>query len=142
MSRNEELLSYIYQNAEMGLSTIPVLIQKSNDVKLIHALNDQLNEYENIVKEVKKIADSFGYQTKELGTLPKISSYIMSSMSAITDSSTTHLAQMMIEGNTKGIIEITRKLEEYYDADEKILSLGKRLLATEESNSKQMKLYL
>ena len=47
-----------------------------------------------------------------------------------------------MEGNQKGVLEITAELNNYDGNDEEILSLARRLLATEEHNREEFKTYL
>ena len=52
------------------------------------------------------------------------------------------IAKLMMEGNQKGVLEITAELNNYDGNDEEILSLARRLLATEEHNREEFKTYL
>ena len=52
------------------------------------------------------------------------------------------IAKLMMEGNQKGVLEITAELNQYEDQDEEILNLAHRLLATEEHNREEFKKYL
>ena len=52
------------------------------------------------------------------------------------------IAKLMMEGNHKGVLEITTELNQYQGNDEEILDLANRLLATEEHNREEFKQYL
>ena len=52
------------------------------------------------------------------------------------------IAKLMMEGNQKGVLEITAELNQYEGDDEEILSLAKRLLETEEHNSYRLFFFL
>ena len=49
---------------------------------------------------------------------------------------------MMIQGSTMGIIDITKKLNEYNDASKDILDLGKNLLKFQQEKIEEFKKFL
>ena len=49
---------------------------------------------------------------------------------------------MMIQGNTRGIIKGYKNLNQFYEPDEEVTSLSKKLLACEQANIKQMQGFL
>ena len=81
-------------------------------------------------------------EAKGIGAMAKISSYLSVNMNTMIDKTSSHLAEMMMQGSNMGIIEITQKLREYGDADGAVLALGQKLLKTEERNLEQLKKFL
>ena len=62
---------------------------------------------------------------------------------SLPDPSTTKLAERMIQGSTMGTVQMTRRLHQFTGrADPELLSLGRRLLQTEERNIQEMKRFL
>ena len=49
---------------------------------------------------------------------------------------------MMVQGNTMGVIDMTKALRQNADADAPVLSLGERLLQMQRDNVEEMKTYL
>jgi hypothetical protein len=66
----------------------------------------------------------------------------MINMETLADKSPEHIAEMMIQGSTMGVIQITRKLKEYNEADEEIKYMGEHLLTLEQQNIDECKRYL
>lgn len=60
MSNDTTLLNFIYQNAQMGLTTIPQLIAASQNDTFTQALQGQLKEYEQITSEAKQLLQKEG----------------------------------------------------------------------------------
>lgn len=139
---NVEFLNYIYQNAQMGVIGIEHIENDVQDAGLKEEIKREKNEYETICNEAIEIFIRYGKEEKEIGKMAEMSSYMMSKMKVMMDSSTTNLAKMMMEGNNKGIIEITEKLNHYDDADEDIVKLAEKLLQTEQNNLENLKEYL
>ena len=143
MNKDVEFLDYIYQNAEMGIVGIDHIIDRVKDASLEKLINEQREEYENILDEAKEIYKKYGKDEKELSKLTKISSNIMSEMMMLAKKGEDNaIAKMMIEGSNKGIIEITEKLNNLKTDDEEIKTLAEKLLATEQHNLDELKKYL
>lgn len=142
MKDNIDFLNYIYQNAQMGIVGINDIISSIQDEKLTTVIEEQLKDYESILKECLTIFNKYGKEKEEIGTMAKISSYMMSKMKLMKDSSTNNIAKMMIEGSNKGIIEITEKLNAYQNDDEEIKELANKLLDIEQKNLDDLKQFL
>ena len=74
--------------------------------------------------------------------MAKKSSEMMSEMKTKIDDSDSQIAKMMMEGNNKGIIEVTKIKNEYQGDDEEIKEMIERFLATEQHNLDEVKKYL
>ena len=74
--------------------------------------------------------------------MAKTMSAMMTGMKTMEDRSTSHMAEMMVEGNTMGITKITKRLHEYDGGDQAVKELAEDLLKTEENNTEQMKRFL
>lgn len=139
LEKNVEFINYIYKNAEMGVIGIDHVFEYVKDNDLRDLLVIQRKEYQSIVDECKCLLKG-----KEQGvpTMAKISSNFMIDMAMIKDGSAKIIAKMMIEGTNKGVIEITEKLNNYKEKDNKGKLLAKKLLKTEQNNIEKLKKYL
>lgn len=139
---NTDFLNYIYQNAQMGVVGINDITSAIEDEKLTKVIEEQLQDYQDIMKECLEIFKKYGQEKEDIGTMAKVSSYMMSKMKLMKDSSTNNITKMMIEGSNKGIIEITEKLNNYNGNDEEIKDLAQKLLDTEQKNLDNLKEFL
>ena len=142
MITDKQQLEYIYDNAQMGKVGITQLIEQTDDLPFRKALEAQLQEYQSIMDTSEKMLQQRGVQPHGITPMAKMSSYIMTKMKTLTDSSSCTLAEMMIQGSNLGIIEITKHLNEYDGADKKVTALSHKLLETEQNNINQMKTFL
>lgn len=74
--------------------------------------------------------------------MAKASSAAMSAMKLMADPSASKIAEMMIQGNTMGMTQSLRNLNDYPGKDERARDLASKLLRTEEANIEQMKKFL
>lgn len=142
MDTNTEISNYIFQNSQMGIQTIGQLLEIVDDDTFKKQLESQSKEYRQINQKARNILTDLGSDEKGISQMDKFRTYIMINMQTLTDKSASHIAEMMITGSTMGIIEATRKIKEYTDADKNIVDLMKDLLKFEEKNVESLKEYL
>lgn len=137
-----ELLNYVFQNAEMGVDTISKLIDLTDDMEFKHQLETQKQEYEAMQDDAKKLLAELGTDEDALSAFDKIRTYIMINMQTMNDKSASHIAEMLMEGSTMGIVQALRKLRNYTNVNDDVHTLMKKLLQMEENNFEQLKKYI
>jgi len=144
MTMNEiDLLSHVYQTAEMGQDGITSVLKRSRDPSLNQALERQKREYHDLQASAGDMLRARGIQPDGVGAVAKLSSGMMSAMKTMMDHSSTKIAEMMIQGSTMGAVQMTRRLHQLTGrADPALVELGQRLLRTEEQNIQEMKRFL
>lgn len=142
MNANVELLQYICQNTEMGKSAIKQLIGVVKDPEFQRVVESQYREYDEIYDLAHRALEERHKEAKSVGPMAKISSYIMINVNAIADGSVSSMAEMMMKGSNKGIIEITKHLNDMQQVDPDVRRLAERLLKFEQNNVEQLKPYL
>jgi hypothetical protein len=142
MTGNVELLNYIHQNSEMGKVTIKQLIEMVGDDIFKKNLESQFNEYNKIFDSSNSNLEELNKEAKDINIFSKISTYIMINLNTLRDKSPSHISEMLIRGSTMGIVDITKKLKEYKDADNKTLLLANNLLKFEQQNVEELKKFL
>ena len=110
--------------------------------------DDEKDYIMRMIKEIARVLASVMLGKKYVQVeLPVESKYQISGdklyhMKTMVDNTPSHLAKMMIEGSTKGTIEITKKLKLYDGVDHPAEKLGQRLLKMEETNIEKLKDFL
>lgn len=142
MDANAEFLNYIYQNAKMGTETIGQLLDIAEEKDFKEVLGSQYREYEAIEKEAERLLKERDKEEKDISLYQKVSAYIMINVKTLTNKSASHIAEMMIQGSTMGIIDIIKNSRKYQEAEQPIRELGQRLLAFEENNVNECKKFI
>jgi len=142
MDKNVEFLNYIYQNAEMGKDTINQLIGIPEDEEYKKMLRSQLQEYKMIYDSTNEKLKELNKEAKDINAFSKLSTYGMINIKTLANKSPSHISEMLIQGSTMGIVDLTKKLKEYADADKEILALANKLLQLEQNNVEECKKYL
>ena len=145
MNENNELLMFIYKNADMGVKSTTKLIRLLNtrDNKIKNVVEGELKGYENFLKKSKALLKKNKVEPVGASLVANISSSIAMDMEFMKDNSDAKIADILIRGFTMGNIEIDKKIEKFKeDADKDILKLAKDLKKFGEINIDLLKPYL
>ncbi len=142
MEGNTELLNYIHQNCQMGIETLSQLIDIVEDDKFSQQLSSQLGEYKSVDELVSNKLNVLGEIEKGISNMTILSTYMSIGLKTLTNSTPSHISEMLIQGSTMGIIDITKNMNKYANADKSILKLADCLLSIEQCNIECLKEYL
>lgn len=146
MNENNEMLTYIYQNAKMGVNSctdlIKILNGKDNKIKKI--VEGELKGYENFVKKAERLLKKNKIEApKDKGIMADLMAKMGMNMELMKDNSDARIADMLTKGFTMGNIDITKKIDRFKDdCDKDILKLAHELLEFGKVNIDLLKPYL
>ena len=138
------LLEAIYKNVRMGADSIIDIMPKVADEAMRSELTSELERYEEFSKEIESAVLDMGEEAKDQGMLAKLGTKMSVAMNTMMDSTTSHIAEMMIQGGTMGITDATRLLREYESTScsKEALSLARRVIKYEEETVERLKRFL
>lgn len=112
-----EILNYVYKNASMGATSTKTLLKslEGKDNKIVNAVIDILNSYEVFLKDAERILKLMNEKGKTYSPFTTISADMGIMMKVSKDNSDSAIADMLINGLTKGEIEITKMLNSLDD---------------------------
>ena len=139
---NTDLLNHIRQTTEMGRDGIDMVMEYAEYKPFRDALQDQKAEYSKLYRAADTMLRVRGGEPQELSAIARLSSELSSSMKTMRDHSTSKIAEMMIQGNTRGMTKSLQCLDQYSGEDKEVKALAEKLLRTEEANIEQMKPFL
>lgn len=142
MNGNAELLNFIYQNSQMGVETMEQLGGITKDCEFRSFLEKQQEGYLLFHRKAKELLCESGYDEKGLGSLEKLRTYLMINIQTMMDKSTSHMAEMLINGSTMGIMDAIKKINQYQGAETRILDLMEELQKFEEKSLEKLKGFL
>lgn len=143
-TKNCEMIEQLYKNVKMGSDSIIKLMPKVSDGNFKTELTNQLNGYEKFAVRAKDMLHLEGIEAKEENVMTKMWASIGMTMNTLTDSSDSHIAQMVVEGSTMGVTDTIKLLREYENTDvsEDTLSLAREIIKFEEENIEKMKSHI
>lgn len=142
MKNSKEILSSILKTTQMGQVGIRSVLDTSMRPGLRKALESQLQEYDRIETEAHAIACQRGWELRELDPAVRFMSDMMTRMKLNRRNSDSKIADMMIQGNTKGMIKGLKNLHQFPEQDAQVSTLSQKLLDCETANIRQMQVFL
>lgn len=141
-TRTAEFLNKVYQNAQMASDSIVTVSQKIEDKNLLSDLQTQHQQYTAISsKATSQLANENDFPTDK-NFMEQAMTWGGIQLNTALDKTPDHIAEMMIQGSTMGIIDMTRTIKQYNDVPQNIKALGYELITIEENNVQRMKNYL
>ena len=140
--QNTLLLEEIYKGAKMGQQAIDFILQKNDNKSFANQLSDQYRGYMKIATQAHQSLLAEGSTPKDANLMKKGMLWGSVQANTLIDASTQKLAEIMINGSTMGVIEMTKKLGDNADASPTTKSLCKNFIQQEEQNIDALKSYL
>lgn len=145
MDETQELLTYLYQDADMALNSLTLLINKINkkDNKIKKVIEGLIKGYENYLIKVKDYIKQNNYNIQSKPLISKVGAYFGINMEVMKDNSDSRLADMLIQGLTMGVLNVTKKIDTYKgDAEKEVIGLAKEFKSFQQEGIEFLKKYL
>lgn len=142
MSEQSKLYNALYQNAEMGTSSIKKIFPKVYDTKLKNELRMQLSNYKEQTNQIVGKMKSQHLKPQPLPKMVKLMSQIGITLNCAKDKSTEHIAEMLIQGTNMGVIKINKAINHSLTASPKLVQEAKKMLSKEQQYIDNLKSYL
>lgn len=140
--KDMDILNSIYTNSSMGSEAIKTILPKVKNSKMKNELQFQLNHYNEISEKMRdEILKTTG-ELQPLGQIDKVMAEMGIKISTLTDNSTSHIAEMMIQGTNMGIISMVKAINHADKNEEKYKSQAKEILDREQQYLDNIKTYL
>lgn len=139
---NTELLSGIYKLSQTGMEATKAVLQKTEQTKLRSELEEQYNDYSDASAKAEQELVSNGVMPKDLDMLTKAMMWGSIKMNTLGDISPEHIAEIMINGTTMGIVDLTKHIGACTNADENIRNYAKDFIQNEERHIENLKAFL
>ena len=142
MKTSQQILSSVLKTTQMGQIGIRSVLDTRMRPGLKDALTSQLKEYDALESEAHTLATQRGWELPELDPAARALASLMTRVKLQMGGNDSKIADMMIQGNTKGMIKGLKTLHQFGQQDEQINTLSQKLLDCENANIRQMQGYL
>lgn len=142
--KTAEVLQSIYKNVKMASDSIMNVMPRVKDKNLKSDLTVELSAFDAFASRTAKLLAEEGVKPEEEGFVSKTMAKWGTMMDTMRDSTSTHIAEMMVEGATMGVNDMLRILREAENsnASEKALRLARDVCEFEEKVVEDMRAYL
>ena len=136
------ILRELNKGVKIGMDSLTFVSDKVGDEVMKDNLSYQYKLYNEILNETSDLFSKYGEvpNDSDLGT--KMMNWTGVQFNTITDKSNSHIAQLLIQGNTMGIIEGRKLLNNNPNADKDIRNVLNKFITIQENNVEKLKTFL
>ena len=142
MKQNQELLSAMLKTIQLGQVEIRSVLDTTLGTSLRSALESQLREYDSMEAETYTIALQRGWELPELDPGRRFLKDRLTRMKLNGPNTDSRIADILIRGNTNGMIQGLKRMHQQEIKDHQIRILSQKLLDCETAHIRQMQPFL
>ena len=140
--KNAHILNEVHKGLVMGMESISVIQSKVGDRNFRDDLNMQYNEYGMVLDKINNRLTVSDIQIADTNPAEKMMGWASLQMNTMMDKSNSQISQLLIRGNTMGIIEGRKLLNQNPDASTEVKDILNEFVKIQENNIEKLKTYL
>lgn len=139
---DEKVLTQILHTVQMGQSGIRCVMEDAVDPELKKEMKKQLLVYDAMEKQALSLGEKHGWKLKNIASSILSMSEMMAKMQLMGGQRDSKIAGMLIQGNTRGMIQGSKNLHHNPHLDAEVRNLGQQLVAQEKISIDNSQRYL
>jgi hypothetical protein len=141
-NQTQKLLQSVVENARSGLDACEQLLGKVTDGEMRGELMTQRAQYQNFAQDAEKALYAAGGQPHRKNPLERVGMWMGVEMNTMTDVTPPHIADMLIQGATMGIVGMTKDRNDLPEADANAQGIASSFITAQQENIEKLKGYL
>ncbi len=142
MDQSISLLQEIVRAARDGAEGISLVMDKTSDTALRQALGDEKKQYAAVEQDAGSRLIDLGGQAEPENIMNRAGMWMGMQLNTLMDKSPSHLAEILIQGNTMGVVGLIRAKNDYPQADQNSIDLFNRMLTLQYDGIERAKSFL
>ena len=142
MNETVQLLQDVVRNARTGQDAVEQLMEKTGGGRMRDELIREKEDYAVTRRESERALENAGGSAEPVGPLAKAGMWVGLEMETLADRSDAHIAEIVIQGATMGVIEMTKALNTYDGADSDARSLASKFVVQQSETIDRQKGFL
>ena len=142
-NQNLNILDEVNKGATMGMNAISFVSDKVSDNTFKQVLDTEYNKYRDISRRVNNLYSNYsGKEPHETNAMNKMMTWYGIQMKTITDSTTSKLSELLMQGTNMGIIEGRRLINQNINIAEDVKNILNDFVVMQEDSVETLKKYL
>lgn len=137
-----QVLDEVHKGLVMGMESISVITAKVGDRNFRDDLNYQYDEYGKVLDRINKNFENANTTPNDTTTKEKIMGWASLQMSTMNDKSNNKISELLIRGNTMGIIKGQELLNQNPDISNDVKDIIHEFIRLQQDNIEKLKTYL
>ena len=127
---------------KMGVKSIDDVLEYVGAESLKKILVSSKTHHEDLRSRIETILNDYHDEGKKPNAFVTAMSWLKTNMKLTMNESDATIASLMIEGSDMGVQSLSKYLNQYKAAEEKVKDITKELISIEEKLSKELRAYL
>ena len=142
MEQSEKLLQSIVENARMGASACDMLLKKADEAEIREEIMLEKQQYSAIARDAEQRMYEMGIEPKPEGMMQRMGMWMGMEMNTLTDKSPSHMADMLIQGATMGVVEMVKARNSNPDANAQAQGIASHFITAQQESIERLKGFL
>ena len=142
MNQTRKLLQKIVENARTGADACDQMLSCAKDVDLRNELMNERDVYQDFTRDAERALFDSGAQPHASSPMSRAGMWIGVKTNTLADDSAAHLAEIIIQGATMGVIAITRARNDLPDASPEAQDMAANMITVQQDAIERLKKHL
>lgn len=142
MNQTRNLLQSIVENARVGEDACDQLLSRTKDENLRMELMNERQQYAGFARDAEMMLENIGVHPRPQGMMERMGMWMGMQFNTAMDHSASHIADMLIQGATMGVVEITKARNSNPDADAQAHGVAADMIAKQQEAIDRLKSFL
>ena len=142
MDQTNKLLSCVAKNALTGEEATSQLMKRTEDSEMRRELEYQQEQYRAVHRQAEHMLGNDNGVDDSPGMMAKMGMWAGVMMNTMTDKSNAHIADIMIQGATMGVVDTIRARNECVDATAEAQGVASSFITQQQDSIERMKQFL
>lgn len=137
-----KVLNEVYKGCEMGIEALDEILPKVYSEKFQMDLAGHKKDLKELQNEIVEYMEQYSEKPTDSGIWKELMLKGTTKWNLMMDPTTSHIAEMLLQGGNMGVITARKLLNESSNLDYDTERLTEKFIRLEESNNEKMKQYL
>lgn len=142
VNQSIRLLQEIVRAARDGAEGLSLVMEKTDNQALRQLLGEEKGQYAAAEQEAGQLLISHGGRAEPESMMNRAGMWMGMQMNTLMDKTPSHLAELLITGNTMGIVSLIRTKNSLPEADQASIELFNRMIALQSDGIERAKAFL
>ena len=142
MDQTKKLLQMIVENGRMGEDACDQLLSRTEDMEMRKELMQEKQDYAASARDAETLLYNQGVRPEPKGPMARMGLWMGMQLNTAMDQSNSHIADIVIQGATMGVVELTKARNSCPDADAEAQGIASNLITKQQEAIERLKTFL
>ena len=142
MDQTQKLLQKIVENGRMGEDACDQLLSRTEDIEMRRELMLEKQHYAAAARDAETRLYEMGVRPQPKGPMARMGLWMGMQINTAADQSSSHIADIVIQGATMGVVELTKARNSFTEADAEAQGIATNLITRQQEAIERLKAFL